>query len=165
MHRSRRTVSMALVSSLIAAALSFVGAPPADAYPRGWLQTSQYWCLENHPSAGIVANHCLGSVAQSWSLEIVTWVGTSPRYRVRGGDTCLVAFASNGRVGTYTCNSAWADQVWSFQYVRTQPGISLFWLRNKHSGRCLGLNVNYSPDAFMTTCADDHDQLWRAPGT
>jgi hypothetical protein len=68
---------------------------------------------------------------------------------------CLVAFASSGRVGTYTCNSAWADQVWGFEYAKPNPydGDPFFWLRNKHSGRCLALNLAYSTTVFMTTCA------------
>jgi hypothetical protein len=160
---------MALASFLIAAALSFVGASPASADAFGRLQTSQGWCLESHISAGIVANLCNSSWAQLWNLEIVAYVGQDPRYRVRneGTNDCLVAFASSGRVGTYRCNSAWADQVWAFQYVKIDPsdGLPRFWLRNKHSGRCLALNVSRNPDAFMTTCGDYRDQLWKAPGT
>jgi hypothetical protein len=124
-------------------------------------------CLENHISAGVVANNCNSRVEQRWTLKIVAYVGEEPRYQVvssRTGD-CLVALASSGRVTTYDCNSAWADQVWAFQYVKYESGLSFFRLRNKHSGRCLGLNIAYNPDAFMTSCANYGDQLWRAPGT
>src|SRR5688500_15682868 len=114
MRRSRRTASMGLVSALIAAALWWAGAPPAAAYPAGRLATAQSWCLDNLPAAGVVANYCNGSLTQTWALTVVDWVGGQPRYQVRNIDTCLVAFASNGRVGTYRCNSAWADQVWAF---------------------------------------------------
>ena len=78
-----------------------------------------------------------------------------------------MAFASSGRVALYQCNSNWADQVWGFQFVKIDPadGLPRFWLRNKHSGRCLALNSSRVPQAFMSACADYRDQLWKAPGT
>jgi hypothetical protein len=167
MHTTRRGLAMALASFLIAGASSFVGASPASADQRGRLNNRIGLCLENHYSAGVVANQCNGRLEQTWTLKIVAWVGEDPRYQVissRGGD-CLVAFASSGRVGTHDCNSNWADQVWAFQYVKYENGSSFFWLRNKHSGRCLALNRDYNPDAFMTSCAQYGDQLWRAPAT
>lgn len=168
MHTSRRVAAMALASLVIAAALSFVGTPPASADEAGELMNGLGQCLENHVSAGIVANTICNDEARPehrWTLHIVARVNGDPRYSVRNGRTgkCLVALASSERVTTYDCNSAWADQVWAFQYRKLESGISFFWLRNKHSGRCLALNLAYNPDAFMTTCADYRDQLWRAP--
>jgi hypothetical protein len=165
MRRSRRALSMFLASLLVVTVMSVTGAQPASADATGLLATAQGNCLE--PGSPPDTIPCYDMTQLYWELKIVAWVGDSPRYSVRNlyFNTCLVAFASSGNVGTYRCNSAWADQVWAFQYVKHDAyGYPLYWLRNKHSGRCLALNASYRPQAFMTTCAQYNDQLWHAPG-
>lgn len=171
MRRSRRAAAMILTSLFVVAGLSVVGPPPASADASGRLSTLQNVCLQGGnygtPPANPHAATCLDTPDNWWYMDIVAYVGDSPRYSISnqwwGG--CLVAFASNGKVGTYDCNSAWADQVWAFQFVRSEPGTGQpqFWLRNKHSGKCLALNASYVPEAFMTTCGLYRDQLWYAP--
>jgi hypothetical protein len=162
---------MILTSLLVVAGLAVVGPQPASADAYGRLSTSQDWCLAagegGTPPASPHAARCTDTPDNDWHLQIVARVGDSPRYSVRNSwfNICLVAFASSGRVGTYQCNSAWADQVWAFEYVRPEPGTGApqYWLRNKHSGKCLALNESYTPEAFMTTCGLYRDQLWFAP--
>lgn len=167
-----RGATMGLVAVLATAGLWVVAAPPAHADVTGWLQTAQGNCLGNDFGTIVAISRAdCASDPDYWALEIVARVGDSPRYRVRtvtsNAPGCLVAYASTGRVGLHhTCNSAWADQVWAFQFVKYDAdGVARFWLRNKHSGRCLGLNLGYATRVFMTTCADYRDQLWRAPGS
>lgn len=166
MTRARRAASMILASLLVVAGLSFVDPPPASADASGRLGTSQNLCLvAGYPPS---ADQCLDHPGTQWWLTIVDRVGDSPRYSVYNAyfNSCLVAFASSGNVSLYRCNSNWADQVWAFQYVKHDPtdGLPRYWLRNKHSGRCLALNAARRPQAFMTTCAQYRDQLWHAPG-
>jgi hypothetical protein len=120
-------------------------------------------CLTTGVHDHLQAVQCQGLSQQRWSLTVVSYVGDSPRYSISGAyGECLVAYASSGRVGTYSCNPSYADQVWAFQHVRDDAnGVPLYWLRNTHSGRCLVLNYQRSPQAFMHSCANYADQLWQ----
>src|SRR5262245_30074390 len=146
MRRSRRALSMLVTSLFVAGAFSLASTAPASADAVGRLSTRQGYCML--PLSPPEAHGCLDADSMDWHLDIVHYVGGSPRYQVRSVLTgkCLVAFASSGTVNQYTCNSNWADQVWAFQYVRSLAnGQPLYWLRNKHSGKSLALNNYFIP--------------------
>lgn len=168
--RQRRALSMLLTSLAVMAAIAVANPAPASAVTIGQLRVAiqhptETYCLS--PWTPLHSRPCVDNYQPHYTMTVVAWVGDSPRYSISSNYTgeCLVAFASTGRPGHYTCNSAWADQVWGFQYVRSEGSLPLFWLRNKQSGKCLALNPSYSPQVFMTTCGNYRDQLWRAPGT
>jgi hypothetical protein len=168
--RSARRLLPRIVAILLVAAVPLVvEAEQAEAAVTGNLMVQhgsvpdRYGqCLDSRNGA-VYTNGCAGLPGEYWTFTVVTYVGTSPRYSVRNAHTnqCLVAFASSGNVGTYTCNTNWADQIWSFEYVRDDPGGNpLFWLRNKHSGRCLVANYQRATTVFMHACANYNDQLF-----
>ena len=166
MVRSRRAVSMLLTALFVGAALAVTtGAPPAGADVYGDLKTVQGNCLSAY--APLRREPCSATSPTLYGMEVVAYVGNSPRYLVRSvyyPDLCLVAYASSGLPSLHTCNPNWADQLWGFQYVRNEGGRPVHWLRNKHSGKCLALNAGYQPQVFMTTCGNYRDQLWFTPG-
>lgn len=155
---------MLLASLLVGAAFSVTGASPASGDAAGDLRTAQGHCLSAYaPLERFACGYGLPTV---YNLIIVARVNGDPRYQVRSlnfSGACLVAYASNGNPDLTSCNSNYADQVWGFQYVRSEGTAPLYWLRNKHSGKCLALNPSYQREVFMTTCANYRDQLWHAP--
>lgn len=165
----RRTGTLPLVArvvlALAVAAVTLTIAPaPADAAVSAQLGVVHgYRCLTSGGQDILQAVECHGLSQQRWELTVVSYVGDTPLYSIRGAyGGCLVAYASTGRVGTYTCNSSYADQVWTFQHVRDDAnGVPLYWLRNRHSGRCLVLNYQRSPQAFTYSCSNYADQLWQ----
>jgi hypothetical protein len=168
----RLTPKIVLALLFVAVPLT-MGAQPAQAAVTGQLKvllgtapTTYGECLAPLNTNDVYTFPCHGGVSQKWELTVVNYVNHQPRYSIRNPwiNECLVAFASSGDVGTYTCNSNWADQVWALQYVRDDAnGHPLFWIRNKHSGRCLVANHQRWPDVFMHTCANYSDQLFYHP--
>lgn len=165
--RLRRALSMLLTSLAVVGAIAITNPSPASADAVGRLGTIQNpvlpYCITTYAPLGPI--NCFDIPELRWDMRIVARVNGEPRYSIRSNYTgeCLVAFASNGRPGLYTCNSNWADQVWAFQYVRQEGSSPAYWLRNKHSGKCLAMNPGYDPVVFMTTCGNYRDQLWFAP--
>lgn len=166
--RLRRALSMLLTSLAVVGTVAVANPAPASADATGLLAVSiqhpvESYCLTTYAPLGSI--NCLDHLWFRYEMKVVAWVNGEPRYSVKSmyTDQCLVAFASNGRPGLYTCNPNWADQVWAFQYQRSEGTTPLYWLRNKHSGKCLALNPGYSTQVFMTTCGNYRDQLWYAP--
>lgn len=164
-----RLAATIVAALLVATAPLMLEADPADAAVVGELMVVHGSVPEvfgrcvHAGSADVVTSTCAGLQSGKWEFTVVTYVGTSPRYSVRNTSSggCLVAFAASGDVGTYTCNSNYADQVWAFEYVRDDPdGYPLFRLRNRHSGQCLVANYQRSPTVFMYGCGNYDDQLF-----
>lgn len=164
-RRGRLPLLSKIVLALVVVAVPMTMAPaPANAAVTTHLGVAHgHRCLTSGGQDILQAVECYGLSQQRWTMTVVYYVGDSPRYSIKGAyGGCLVAYASTGRVGTYTCNSSYADQVWAFEYVRDDgAGVPLYRLRNRHSGRCLVLNYQRVPEASMYTCANYADQLWQ----